>query len=106
MATSEAAAAQEPGGPRGPVDVSWLILQRLDDLRRAQDELRRAQDELRAEVREQITGLRAEMGAMDAQIEGVRKDLSAEIASLRNWSLGLLLLAILGLLAKLLIPGV
>ena len=99
LAASEAAAAQEPGGPRGPVDVSWLILQRLDDLRRAQDELR-------VEVKEQIAGLRTEMGAMDAKIDGVRKDLSAEIASLRNWSLGLLLLAILGLLAKLLIPGV
>ena len=47
-------------GPQGPVDVSWLILQRR---------------------------------------------LGAEIASLRNWSLVLLLLAILGLLAKLLIPG-
>ena len=117
VAASEAAAAQEPGGPRGPVDVSWLILQRLDDLRRAQDDLRRALDDLRAEIKEQITelrtevkeqiaDLRTEMGAMDAKIDGVRKDLSAEIASLRNWSLGLLLLAILGLLAKLLIPGV
>ena len=88
MAASEAAAAQEPGGPRGPVDATWLILQRLDDLRRAQDELR------------------ADVKALDAKVDGVRKDLSAEIASLRNWSLGLLLLAILGLLAKLLIPGV
>ncbi len=88
MAASEAAAAKEPGGPQGPVDTAWLILQRLDDLRRAQDELR------------------ADVKALDAKVDGVRKDLSAEIASLRNWSLGLLLLAILGLLAKLLIPGV
>jgi uncharacterized protein YlxW (UPF0749 family) len=88
MAASEAAAAKEPGGPQGPVDTAWLILQRLDDLRRAQDELR------------------ADVKALDAKVDGVRKDLSAEISSLRNWSLGLLLLAILGLLAKLLIPGV
>ena len=88
MAASEAAAAKEPGGPQGPVDATWLILQRLDDLRRAQDEVR------------------ADVKALDAKVDGVRKDLSAEIASLRNWSLGLLLLAILGLLAKLLIPGV
>ena len=113
---SEAAAAQEPGGPRGPTEM-WLLTQRLDDIRRGQDELRaemkeqiadlrRSQDEVRAEVKEQITDLRTEMGAMHAKIDGARKDLSAEIASLRNWSLGLLLLAILGLLAKLLIPGV
>ena len=88
MAASEAAAAKEPGGPQGPVDTAWLILQRLDDLRRAQDEVR------------------ADVKALDAKVDGVRKDLSVEIASLRNWSLGLLLLAILGLLAKLLIPGV
>ena len=88
VAASEAAAAKEPGGPQGPVDTAWLILQRLDDLRRAQDEVR------------------ADVKALDAKVDGVRKDLSVEIASLRNWSLGLLLLAILGLLAKLLIPGV
>ena len=134
LAASEAAAAQEPGGPRGPTEM-WLLTQRLDDIRRGQDELRaemkeqiadlrrsqdelrvevkeqiadlrRSQDEVRAEVKEQITDLRTEMGAMHAKIDGARKDLSAEIASLRNWSLGLLLLAILGLLAKLLIPGV
>ena len=91
MATGEVATAQEPGGPRGP-DASWLILQRLDDLRRAQDELR-------AEVKEQVADLRAEVKEQGS-------DLRAEIASLRNWSLGLLLLAILGLLAKPLIPGV
>jgi hypothetical protein len=88
VAANEAAAAKEPGGPQGPVDATWLILQRLDDLRRAQDELR------------------ADVKALDVKVDGVRKDLSAEISSLRNWSLGLLLLAILGLLAKLLIPGV
>ena len=92
MAASEAAAAQEPGGPRGPVDTSWLILQRLDDLRRAQDDLRADVKALDAKV--------------DSKIDGLRKDLETKIDSLRNWSLGLLLLAILGLLAKLLIPGV
>ena len=138
MAANEAAAAQEPGGPRGPTEM-WLLTQRLDDIRRGQDDLRaemkeqiadlrRSQDELRAEVKEQmdglrtdvkeqmdglrtdvkaqVDGLRTDVKALDAKIDGARKDLSAEIASLRNWSLGLLLLAILGLLAKLLIPGV
>ena len=80
MAVGEAAATGEPGGPRGPVDASWLILQRLDDLRRGLDDLRKSQDDL-------------------------RRELKAEIDSVRTWSLGLLLLAILGLLAKLLLPG-
>ena len=92
VAASEAAAAKEPGGPQGPVDATWLILQRLDDMRRAQDELRADVKALDAKV--------------DAKIDGLRKDLETKIDSLRNWSLGLLLLAILGLLAKLLIPGV
>ena len=92
MAASEAAATKEPGGPQGPVDATWLILQRLDDLRRAQDEVRADVKALDAKV--------------DSKIDGLRKDLETKIDSLRNWSLGLLLLAILGLLAKLLIPGV
>ena len=94
MAAGEGVAAQEPGGPRGP-DASRLIVQRLDDLRRAQDDLR------------------PDMKALDAKIDAGRAEqraeitsVRAEIATLRNWSLGLLLLAILGLLAKLLIPGV
>ncbi len=80
LAVGEAAATGEPGGPRGPVDASWLILQRLDDLRRGLDDLRKSQEDL-------------------------RRELKAEIESVRTWSLGLLLLAILGLLAKLLLPG-
>ncbi len=92
MATSEVAAAKEPGGPQGSVDGTWLILQRLDDLRRAQDEVR--------------ADVRALDAKVDTKIDGLRKDLDTKIDSLRNWSLGLLLLAILGLLAKLLIPGV
>jgi len=94
VAASEAAAAKEPSGPHGPVDATWLILQRLDDLRRAQDDLRRAQDDLRADVK-----------ALDAKLDTKIDKLDTKIDSLRNWSLGLLLLAILGLLAKLLIPG-
>jgi septal ring factor EnvC (AmiA/AmiB activator) len=101
VAGAELAAAQEPGGPRGPVDVSWLILQRLDDLRRAQEELRRAQDELRAEVRQEVASLRTDLKALDAKIESVRH----ESLGLWRWSLALLLVPILGLLAKLLIPG-
>ena len=94
MASTEAAAARDPGGPPLPPDAGWPILQRLDDMRRAQDDLRRAQDDLRR----MLEDLRSDVKALDARIE-------VRIDSLRNWSLGLLLLAIVGLLAKLLIPG-
>jgi uncharacterized protein YlxW (UPF0749 family) len=105
VAEPQVAAAQEPGGPRGPVDASWLILQRLDDLRRAQDELR-------ADIRALDAKIESVRVALDAKIESVRADLDAKIESMRReslglwrWSLALLLVPILGLLAKLLIPG-
>lgn len=72
------AAAQGPGAPAG--DAAWLILQRLDDLRRGLDDVR-------------------------SELRDVRRDLEGRIDATRNWSLGLLLLAILGLLAKLMLPG-
>jgi DNA repair exonuclease SbcCD ATPase subunit len=131
LAGAELAAAQEPGAPRGPVDASWLILQRLDDLRRAQDDLRRAQDELRADMKaldakiESVRDeLRADARALDAKIDTVRAELEAKIDTVRvdleakiesvrreslglwRWSLALLLVPILGLLAKLLVPSV
>ena len=134
MAGAELAAAQEPGAPRSPVDASWLILQRLDDLRRAQDELRAdmkaldakiesVRDELRADTKAldaKIDTVRAELEDridtvrvdLEAKIDTVRVDLEAKIESVRReslglwrWSLALLLVPILGLLAKLLLPS-
>ncbi len=98
MASGEAAAAADPGGPHGPVDATWLILQRLDDLRRGFEDLRNAQEDLRRELRADIDSVRTEL-------RETRRDLKADIDSVRAWSLGLLLLAILGLLAKLLLTG-
>jgi hypothetical protein len=94
VAVGEVAATKEPVGPQGPVDTTWLILQRLDDLRRAQDDLKRAQDDLRRGQDE-----------LRARIDRIAERLDGKIDSVRNWSLGLLLLAILGLLAKMLVPG-
>ncbi len=108
MAMSEAAAAQEPGGPDRP-GTGWLILQRLEDLRRAQDDLRRAQDDLRTDIKALDGKIDSKIDALDGKIDAnadsLRQDLEVRIDSVRNWSLGLLLLAILGLMAKLLIPG-
>jgi uncharacterized protein YlxW (UPF0749 family) len=113
LAGAELAAAQEPGAPRGPVDASWLILQRLDDLRRAQDELRADMKALDAKIESVRDELRADTRALDAKIDTVRVDLEAKIESVRRealglwrWSLALLLVPILGLLAKLLVPSV
>ena len=69
----EIAATRDPGGgPPGRVDAAWLILQRLDDIRREQDVLKqvvtRLQDKidaletrLRQELRQEIAGLRQEI---------------------------------------------
>jgi predicted RNase H-like nuclease (RuvC/YqgF family) len=99
------AATTEHGGPQGPVDVSWLILQRLSDLKDQigdlkdqMGDLRRGQQALDAK----IESLRAEL---DGKIESVRRDLDTKIESVRSWSIGLLLLAIVGLLVKLFLPG-
>ncbi|CAB1128437.1 conserved protein of unknown function [Candidatus Hydrogenisulfobacillus filiaventi] len=80
--------AQAPGGTgEEKVSVNWVILQRLEDLHARVDQADTA------------------LGARLDKLEQALTDLRHEVATLRNWSLGLLLLAILGLLAKLLIPG-
>ena len=121
VATSETAAAKEPGGPQGPQTPSteWLILQRLDDIRRAQDQLRtdmkeqvddirRAQDQLRADMKEQVDDIRRAQDELRADVKALDAKLDAKIESVRGQMylfLVPIILAILGLLAKLLIPG-
>lgn|GEM_PF-2353627 len=105
VAASEVAASKEPGGPQGPVDATWLILQRLDDLRRAQDELRADMKALGSDLKALDAKLDSKVDALDSRIDSLRKDMTAEIHLMRNWSLGLLLLAILSIAAKMLIPG-
>ena len=120
VAMSEAAATQDAGGPRGPegpgASTDWLILQRLDDLRRGQDEMRAEVKGLGGEIKAvenklngEIKSLGGEIKALDQKLSGEIKTLDtkmeSKIDSVRNWSLGLLLLAIVGLLAKLLLPG-
>ena len=75
-------AVGQPEGPQGPeekVSVSWLILQRLDDIR-------------------------AKLGEHDRRFDAV--DRRFESMERRwTWSLGILLGLVAGVLAKLLIPS-
>lgn len=116
----EVAATQDSGGPHAPADTSWLILQRLDDLRRGQDALKadlgKRIDDLQTHLSKRIDDVQAAQAALKADLGkriddlqtnlGKRIDgVQADVAWVRNWALGLLLLAILGILAKLLLPG-
>ncbi len=127
-AAAEAAAGVDPGGPKGPqgpqgLDASWLILQRLDDLRRGQDELRADMKALDAKFDAKIdaldakldakldaldTKLDAKVGTLDAKMERHYTTLDGKIDRLRTdqrWFIGVMCVLIIGLLAKLLIPG-
>jgi len=107
------------------------IKEQLGDLRRGLDEVRHGQEDLRAGLLAVDARISAESATLDARISAesatldarisaasatldarigaesamLRRELDVKIDGLRTWSLGLLLLAILGLLAKLLIPG-
>ena len=86
-------AVGQSGGPQGPdekVSVSWLILQRLDDLKGQIAEVKMDLGEFR-----QATDRR--FGAVDHRFESLERRWT--------WSLGILLAIVVGILAKLLIPG-
>ena len=88
--------SQKPEGPQGlagpdeKVSVSWLILQRLDDLK---DQIASGRHDL--EQFKQETLHRFE--AMDHRLDNLQH--------LWLWTIGLIAVMALGLLAKLLIPG-
>ena len=82
----EVAATREPGGPQVPVDVTWLILERLGDLQRAQDKLAARLDQLDArldhldaKIEQQGKDLRADIQRLDAKIDSVAAKLDAKI---------------------------
>jgi hypothetical protein len=103
-ATEAVPMAQDPhdaGGPPGPaagdekVSVSWLILQRLEDLRQEIGAVKAEQDALRGTLRQEIGALRAEqadlrtelrqeIGALRAEQAALRSEVRAEIQALRD----------------------
>lgn len=67
--SSEVAASQDPGAPPPErIDPNWLVLQRLDDLKRAQDRLQAQIDDLRREMRQEIHGLDQKIQGLDQKI--------------------------------------
>ena len=77
-------------GPDEKVSVSWLILQRLDDLKGQI-----------ADVRSQVTDVRQEV----AQLRESTETRFNAMERRWSWSIGLIAVMALGLLAKLLIHG-
>lgn len=72
----------------------WLILQRLDDLRRGQDDLAARMGRLEDRIQH-----------LDQKIENIRLELDRKIESVRSWSIGILAILVLGFLAKLFFPS-
>ena len=61
LASGGAAASKEPAGPEGSVDTSWLPLERLEDLVRAQEDPR------------DVRALDAQLGSLDAETRRARR---------------------------------
>ena len=79
-------AVEQPEGPQGPdekVSVSWLILQRLDDLKG------------------QIADVKTDLGAF----RHVTEHRCASMERRWTWTLGISLAIVAGSVAQLLIPG-
>jgi len=82
VASSELAAGQDPGAPPPErIDVSWLILQRLDDIKRDQDRLRAEFDGLRQE----FYGLRQEFHGLRQEMHDLRREFDHKIGQLTGW---------------------
>ncbi|MCY0898564.1 MAG: hypothetical protein OWU33_06435 [Firmicutes bacterium] len=108
--------AENPDTSEGPsidekVSVSWLILQRLDDLKIQITEIRQDLADFKKAVDERFNAIDRRFEAIDRRFEAIDRRFEAmerrfEAMDRRwTWALGLILVMTLGLLAKLLIPG-
>ncbi len=131
-AAAEMAGTQEPGasGGRPPADPVWLLAQRVEDLQRAEGETRAAVkaldakvDALAANAEHRVAALEAKMERridalevkMDRRIDGLEARMERQYTGLdmkidrlrgeQRWFIGVLLVAIIGLLVKVLLPG-
>ncbi|MHB1956863.1 MAG: hypothetical protein ACYCOU_24355 [Sulfobacillus sp.] len=103
----------ESGTPGSPgeadltdkVSVSYLILSRLDDLKRDQERLWQEVGGLRQEMKQEIGGLRQEFGSLRQEMNALRQDmkqdvtsLRQEISALRYWSWGSIIAVLIGVI--------
>jgi len=119
MAEEQSTAPQGVTGPDEKVSVSWLILQRLDDLKGQlaavkqdlHEEIQTLKRDTNARIDDVKQGLDALKTSMDHRFDAVdhRFDpVDRRFNTLQRqwaWSIGLIAVMALGLLAKLLIPG-
>jgi hypothetical protein len=133
---AEEAAAREPGGPSGPddrINVSLLILQRVDRVEQRVDHLEQRLERFEDKVDARFTALDAKFdakiddlrkdidarfGVVDGKFDGLRKDIDArfsavdgkfdglrrELAGMNSRMVGLLVLLLVAVLAKLFLP--
>lgn len=74
-----------------------LILQRLSDIKEQMGDVRRAQDDFRSDLKALEAKMERQGAALDAKPERLRGE--------QRWFIGVLVLATLGLSAKVLVPG-
>ncbi|PSR25506.1 MAG: hypothetical protein C7B43_16475 [Sulfobacillus benefaciens] len=86
-----------PAGPEEKVSVSWLILQRLDDLKSQINEVKQDLAQFKKSTDDRFHSIDNRFNSIDRRLDSMN----------RQWmgSLGLILVMALGLLAKLLIPA-
>jgi hypothetical protein len=104
MSVNEAQGPQGPQGPDEKVSVSWLILQRLDDLKG------------------QIVALETRVVALETRIDDVRQDMNRRFeavdrrfeamdhrlegqARLWQWTMGIMAALVISAIVKLFVPG-
>ncbi len=112
MAEEQSTAPQGVTGPDEKVSVSWLILQRLDDLKGQlaaikqdlHEEIQTVKRDTNARIDDVKQGLDALKTSTDHRFDAVDHRFNT-LQRQWAWSIGLIAVMALGLLAKLLIPG-
>ena len=105
MAEEQSTAPQGVTGPDEKVSVSWLILQRLDDLKgqlaAIKQDLHEEIQTVKRDTNARIDDVKQDLGALKTSTDHRFDTLQRQWA----WSIGLIAVMALGVLAKLLFPG-
>ncbi len=93
------------GGDGGWVGVGALILQRLDHIEGRLDRMEGRLDRVEGRLDRVEERMVQGFDRVNERMDAVRRELDVKIESTRNWSVGLLALAVVGFLVKLFRPG-